>query len=323
MNKQVRLSASTIKTYMNCSYLFYQNYIRLVPQKLHESLPKGTLIHLVLELLLVKVRRHDMAKEIIASGTIKDAISVVRLIHKNLAKHGLDTPLIYKEVEACILVGLRQEYFSTDSKRDKLIEIKAEQQFSLPLNGYDITGTIDKIAVFKDKLIIYDYKSSKQKFSGEDKEANIQAMLYLWAARQLFPGKKEYIFKFIFLRFPKNPVQEHIYSETQIEGFSSWVAYIIKFMANMTEHDAYSNFAADDKNKSWLCKAGATWRCAYMDAFDYYELIDDQGNIVSHTLDIPLNIEKGYLISKKKYEGCARFTRAKEKEAIENFFEND
>lgn len=323
MNKQVRLSASTIKTYLNCSYLFYQSYIKLVPQKLHPSLPKGTLIHLILELLLLKVERHWLVHEIIKSNTVNISTSISRLIHKNLNKHGLDNSLVFKEVESCILVGLKQEYFGSNVEGKKLVEIKAEQQFSIPLGGYDITGTIDKIAIFEDKLIIYDYKSSKQKFSGEDREANVQAMLYLWAARQLFPGKKEYCFKFIFLRFPKNPIQEHVYNDTQIEGFSSWVAYIIKFMANMDEDAAYANFAADEKSKSWLCKAGATWRCPYMDAFEYYEVLDCLNNIVSTSIELPLNIDEDYQIVKKQYQGCARFIRVKQKEDIENFFENE
>lgn len=307
---------------MNCSYLFYQNYIQLVPQKQHESLPKGTLIHLALELLLLKSKRHPWVEIILKKNSINACASIAKLVHKNLAKHKLDTPLVYKEVENCILVGLKQEYFGKpkDGVKPKML---TEQQFSLPLDGYNITGTIDKIALFEDELIIYDYKSSKQKFSGDDKEANVQAMLYLWAARQLFPDKKKYSFKFIFLRFPRNPEQEHVYSDVQIEGFSSWVAYIIKQMANMDEHMAYSNFAADDKTKSWLCKAGATWRCPYMDSFEYYDLVDKENQVIKSSFQLPLNVPQGFRINKKKYEGCARFVRFKEKENIDNFFENE
>jgi hypothetical protein len=322
MSKQVRLSASTIKTFINCSYLFYQNYIKLVPQKQHESLPKGTLVHLVLELLLLKPKRKEMVQSILKFQSINSTPALARFVHKRLAKYNLDSSLVFKEIESWIITGLRNEYFGStiNGVKPKLL---TEQQFSLPLNDYEITGTIDKIAIFDDELIIYDYKSSKQKFSGEDKEANIQAMLYLWAARQLFPGKKKYSFKFVFLRFPRNPIQEHTYSEIQIDGFTSWIEYILPLMANMDAHAAHANFAADDKNKSWLCKAGATWKCPYLEAFEYFQVTDEKGNFVRNSLTIPLNVPLNHRISKKTYEGCARFVRAKAKEDIEDFYSNE
>jgi len=298
---------------MNCAYLFYQSYIELVPQKLHIALPKGTLVHLILELL---IDRYDYVNQILQKKTIAAVPSVYRLVRKNLKKAGLDDHVTLKEIESWVLVGLNADYFCSGAP-----EIRTEEQFEIDLDGIKVTGTIDKIGVFKDKIIIQDYKSSKQKFSGEDKEANIQAMLYLWAVRKLFPGKKSYEFRFVFLRFPRNPVQEHSYTENQIEGFSSWANYIIKIMADMDEISAYSNFAADDRHKSWLCKAGKTWKCPYMDGFEYYHIVDQSGEFVSAVFQPPLDLQEGYSAIKKLYKGCPRFDRSREKDAANDFLE--
>ena len=77
---------------------------------------------------------------------------------------------------------------------------------------------MDKPIIYKkDKTIkIVDYKSSKQKFRGEELTANIQAMSYSLASSKLWPKFKPTI-EFLFLRFPKSAIQQCVYAVEELE----------------------------------------------------------------------------------------------------------
>ena len=63
-------------------------------------------------------------------------------------------------------------------------------------------------------------------------------------------------------------------------GFEYFLESCFKLINSFNEKDAKSNYAKDGKN-SWMCKAGRTWRCPYLDAFDYYTLEDEEGKAIA------------------------------------------
>lgn len=307
-NKVVSLSASKIKTFCNCSYFFYLNYILRIPQSEHPSLPKGSLSHLILELLFEERHRKYLPK-IRKARSIYVVPALSRLTKKHLAKANLLNEDVLTEINTSVFVGLDNDFLCKGA-----LFTQGEYKFSIPCEDFLIGGFIDKIAVFKDRVVIFDYKTNKSKFSGDDKTANTQAFIYLWAARHLFPDKKKYVLKFLFLKYPKNPVQEHEYTQAQIDGFETWVKFIAKKIASFDEGSASSNFAADDNKRCWLCKAGKTWRCPYYNGFEYYASLNDKGEIIKTSLTPII----GDNIVIKKYEGCIRH-KSNEKDS---FFAN-
>ena len=157
-------------------------------------------------------------------------------------------------------------------------------------------------------MVIVDYKSSKAKFRGDDLEANIQAMMYSLASKKLWPKLKP-IVRFLFLRFPKQPIQELEFDDNQIKGFEHYLEYVNKYINNFDESSAESNFAVDNPKNKWMCSVG-NWKCPYKDSFDYYVKLNDKNEIVESNFTGEFKDIKGFTVEKRKYAGCPRHNNA-------------
>ena len=307
MKREKILSASRIKTLETCSWTYYCNYVLRLPQRQNEGSLRGTICHLVFELILKK--KHNKHKELISKASDLDGSpSVKRLIIKHLKRDAklhdlpMDSEANYDLMNKMIVVGLRYDFFGeggqvTDPEKEFLIESEDPK--------YKIRGFMDKPIVYeKDNSVkIVDYKSSKQKFRGEELTANIQAMSYSLAALKLWPKLKPTI-EFLFLRFPRSAVQQCVYTKEELEGFEYFLESCYKQINSFTEKDAKTNYAKDGSS-SWMCKAGKTWRCPYLDAFTYYELQDKDSNpLKSERKKENLKPKEGDKIVEKKYDGC-------------------
>ncbi len=307
MKKEKILSASRIKTLESCSWSYYCNYELKIPQRQNEGSLRGTICHLVFELILKK--KHNRHKELISKASSLDGSpSIKRLIIKHLNQDAKehDLPMNseenYELINKMIVVGLRYDFFGeggkvTDPEKEFLV-VSEEPK-------YKIRGFMDKPIMYKkDKTIkIVDYKSSKQKFRGEELTANIQAMSYSLASLKLWPTLKPTI-EFLFLRFPKSAAQQCVYTVEELEGFEYFLESCYKQINSFSEKDARTNYAKDGKS-SWMCKAGKTWRCPYLDAFDYYELQDKDSKFIrSARKKENLKQKKGEKIVEKRYDGC-------------------
>ena len=153
-------------------------------------------------------------------------------------------------------------------------------------------------------MVIVDYKSSKAKFRGDDLEANIQAMMYSLASKKLWPKLKP-IVRFLFLRFPKQPIQELEFDDDQIKGFEHYLEYVNNHINNFNENSAESNFAVDNPKNKWMCSVG-NWKCPYKDSFDYYVKLNDKNEIVESNFTGEFKDVKGFTVEKRKYAGCPR-----------------
>ena len=309
------LSASRIKTLENCSWLYWTNYHLKVPQRSNSGAMRGTLCHLIFELLLKKRHLHHY-KKILKYNNITGSPAIDRLVTKHLKKDGIfDDGESYEMCNHMLIVGLQNDFFGEGGKIDEP-EVKFLLENKDP--KYKIMGYIDKpIQYVKDgKVKIVDYKSSKNKFRGEELSCNVQAMAYTLASKKkLWPKIKDVLVEFLFLRFPRQPAQRIEVSEEQLKGFEYYLEHVYKIINNFTKKQAQTNFAVDGKN-SWLCKAGKTWKCPYHDAFDYYALVDSEGEVLKTAFkkkDLPE--KEDCKIKKMKYDGCP----AQQVEIIDDF----
>ena len=211
--KEKVLSASRIKTLETCSWSYWCNYHLKLPQKQNEGALRGTVCHLVFEMLVKKKHKKHFDK-IFKGNSIKRSPAVFRMVMKHLTQmeNSFDLPMTNEEnvelVDDMIVVGLNCDFFGWGGKVDK-----PEHEFLLENKDpeYKIRGFIDKPIVYKKgkKIKIVDYKSSKYKFRGEELHSNVQAMVYTLAAQQEWPEYSPTV-EFQFLRHPRSLSLIHI-----------------------------------------------------------------------------------------------------------------
>ena len=294
------LSASRIKTLETCSWVYWNNYHTKVPQSQNDGALRGTICHTIFELLLNK-RHLKNYKRIIKKNAIDGDKGVDKLVKKLSAKVKLDESN-YKLLNNMILVGLKNDFFGEGGEI-----VKPEYDFNIENDEpkYHIRGFIDKPIKIKKEMHIIDYKSSKYKFRGDDLEANIQAMMYSLASKKLWPKLKP-IVKFLFLRFPKQPIQELVFDDNQIKGFEHYLEHINDYVNKFDEELARSNFAVDSVKNKWMCQIGG-WKCPYKDPYKYYVKVNDKGEVIETSLEDNFKDIEGFKVETRKYEGCPKF----------------
>ena len=301
------LSASRIKTLETCSWVYWNNYHAKVPQSQNDGALRGTICHTVFELLLNK-RHLKNYKRIIKKNAIDGDKGVDKLVKKLSAKVKLDQSN-YKLLNDMILVGLKNDFFGEGGEI-----VKPEYDFDITNEEpkYHIKGFIDKPIKIKKEMHIIDYKSSKYKFRGDDLEANIQAMMYSLASKKLWPKLKP-IVKFLFLRFPKQPIQELIFTDEQIKGFEHYLEHINDYINKFDEESARANFAVDSQKNKWMCQVGG-WKCPYKDPYKYYVKVNEKGEVVETSLENNFKDIKGFKVETRDYEGCPKFQSSSKKD---------
>lgn len=314
----VRLSASRIKTLQSCSWSYYSNYILKLPQKNNSGAMRGTIAHLIFE-ILSNQRHHKYVKKIIKNGSCESVPSVWKLILKTARKIGLDLDETVKPlkkepeitnlqcIDKMILVGLKFDFNNIKGF------IESEWAFDITNDNpkYRIVGFVDRLVKEgKDRLIVRDYKSSKKTFGAEELESNLQSMIYTLALKKKFPNEyKEIIAKFLFLRYPEDPEKSSpVFSEIELAGFEHYLEYISNHIQNFNEEQGKSNFAKHDFTKKWMCKTKSGWQCPYLNNFKYKVLLDKDKKIVKSVFaseEIAKNdIKEGFTVEEREYEGC-------------------
>jgi hypothetical protein len=306
------LSASRIKTLETCSWVYWNNYHTKVPQSQNDGALRGTICHTVFELLLNK-RHLKNYNRIIKKNAINGDKGVDTLVKKLAKKVKLDDSN-YKLLNDMILVGLKHDFFGEAGDI-----VKPEYPFDIESQEpkYRIRGFIDKPIKTKKEMHIIDYKSSKYKFRGDDLEANIQAMMYSLASKKLWPKLKP-IVKFLFLRFPKQPIQELTFTDEQITGFEHYLEHINDYVDKFDENSAKANFAIDNEKNKWMCKIGG-WKCPYKDPYEYYVKVNDKGEVIETSLQNNFKDIKGFKVETRKYEGCPKWPQLKQGENHDAF----
>ena len=86
---QTPLSASRIKTAQSCSWLYWCKYKLGLPEKSNDGARRGSICHLVFEVLGVPKRKKYFNK-IIKTQDVFSVPSIRRLIFKHAEKEGVD-----------------------------------------------------------------------------------------------------------------------------------------------------------------------------------------------------------------------------------------
>lgn len=304
MNKEkIKLSASKIKTIEGCSWLYYSKYILKLPDISNSGASRGTICHLIFELLLNK-RHKKYFKDLCSgkSGVIKNP-PIHRLILKHAKKLKVDDEENLDLIYDMIQTGLQNDFFCSGSKI-----IHAEDEFFIEEKDFIINGFIDKIAEYKDGSIkVFDYKSSKSKFSKEEIDFNLQNLIYSLAVFKKYQTIPD--LSFIFLKFKKQPLQEAPKpTEEQLQGFMAYLAYVAGYLSSFDEKSAVANLAAKSVKKKWMCGSDieGKWICPSRNPTTYYVGIDKNEKFIKSSFkrDDLLKEPKIEIINKIEYKGC-------------------
>ena len=128
-------------------------------------------------------------------------------------------------------------------------------------------------------------------------------MIYSLAAKKAWPELKPKV-EFLFLRFPKAPTQELEFTDEELRGLESYLGHVYEIINNFDEELGKTSYAKDKRKVQWLCKAGRTWRCPYIDPFDYYRVVDGEGKVLRSSFKNDLEANENETVEKAKYEGC-------------------
>lgn len=285
--------------------MYWVQYQHKIPQRGNEGSLRGTIVHLVFELLLKpKHRKHyDMC---LSAKSISGSKAIRRLVVRNLIKAGILNTDNYELCDQMLIVGMKNDFFGEGG-----VLGKPEHRFELVSEDpeYRIRGVIDKTVLYNgNRLEIVDYKSSKKKFSEEELVANIQAFTYSLVGYKMM-GATDVSAKFIFLRYPRAPLQTVTPTKSQLEGFEHYLAYMYKLVNNFDETKAQSNMAAHNQKSRWMCKAGK-WECPYLKAFKYFAIKGTDGSIGRSSFKREeLHPEPGEKVAILSYAGCPAHMR--------------
>ena len=301
--EKIRLSASKIKTLDTCSWLFFSKYHLKVPDTTNDGASRGTIVHLIFELMLKPRHKKKYFTKLKKSPTaILRCKPLSRLLTKHTKRLNVDDKDNLALIYQMLYVGFNHNFYCKGSK-----DLKEEEHFEIEGENFVINGFIDKKAFYKNKIDIWDYKSSKAKFNKEDIESNYQALMYSLATLKkdgLIPEVK-----FLFLRFPDSPEQAAPkLTEEELEGFEMFLSELADLLADYDEDKALENLAKNGTKYRWLCgsEKPGKWICPVRRSFEFFSLIEkSSGRIIksAHT-EHELEASAGQEIVKQDYEGC-------------------
>jgi hypothetical protein len=175
--------------------------------------------------------------------------------------------------------------------------------------GAKIKGFIDDMARYKDKFVIRDYKSQKDKFSDDELEHNIQAIIYQLYVWEKF--KMPAVVEFVMLRHPskKKKPNNHLQivepkNVPQLMGLKAYLDHMYFVVNSYGLSEAFSNFCSKDSFCQYVCQ--------FKNPFNYQSVVDKNGEM-RYNLPLdkePENLEPGDSVIIKKYAGCPKYHKA-------------
>lgn len=329
------LSASRIKTAESCSWLYWAKYKLKLPDTSNDGAKRGSICHLIFELLGVKKRKKYFNK-IIKTQDVFSVPSIKRLIMKHARREEVDDDENIQMIKEMTFNGLTYDFFGKDLGRPT--KEVSEQDFNIVKNDgkirYRIRGFIDKLFLYKGKkfALIRDFKTSKEVFKGKDAEDNLQDLMYSLAVHHMFPEYENKQSEFLFLKFDLDPeakksgvLRMEPLDKDDLLGFEMHLSEVQKYLDGFSEKHAKQNFAL---HKGWptdksfsgklLCgfatkkgelKLDGTkkWHCAMKFDFFYYEVKKANGQVAFTCFEDEFSedlVPEGGSYEYKFYAGC-------------------
>lgn len=319
MSKLTRLSASKIQCLEKCAASFFYKYLELVPDLGNKGAFRGSICHNIFECLGNSRHFHKYIARITNESTVLNIPSIKKLIVKQARSLKLDldedVPPIKREpivstldcIDKMILVGIKEDFINLGKK--KLIQAELDFEITNENPKYHIVGFVDRLFEEVDTISFSDFKSSKVKYSAKDLDENLQAKMYLLAARKLFPRYKKRKARFVMLRFPDSPIQEvENKTDAQLDEFEKELEKITGQIEKFTYRDAQRNtqMPLTKSRGGGLCFSHRTGhRCPYIDPFNYYQLIGQWGDVIKSVREgDPREEKEGHTWIQKRHEGC-------------------
>lgn len=321
---RTRLSASRIKTFYSCSYLYYAKYVLKAPDPSNEGASIGSVVHLLCEILFNKDKYFQLVEEIKSSGIFPEGVK--RLSAIKLKKTGFYSDAAFEKTLRFLLTALKVDFWIDGATVIK----KPEEEFLIDNEKFQLYGLIDKYGLFQDpdgswRAEIRDMKTSKERFTENEMDFSIQAMAYLLAVKKAHPEVDllKSTVKFIMLQFPDDPIQEFkLQNEFQILGFATYLENTQLSLDSFRYVNRLDNPASKQKYPKsedgfkgpLMCgrakypgelkKDGTKmWHCVYKFGFDYWVAIDANKKILFSSFD-EIKPTAKFSVEKKKYKGC-------------------
>jgi len=187
--KDLRLSATMLKTWLQCPLQFQLNYIERLPQPANTSFSLGNAVHHALELANISLMKTHK------QFTNEEVEEFVQEFRDYLAKTHLDS-MEYFESGATMVRG---ELLGLDLN-ERVIDAEVEFDITTP-EGVRIYGFIDKVSQVNETTIkITDYKTSKIAMSWDEAKVDEQLSMYDLAATVLYPQFPNRILELKYVR---------------------------------------------------------------------------------------------------------------------------
>jgi len=170
--------------------MYHAKYVLGIPDKGNDGSSRGTVCHLIFE-VLGDPRRKKTYNKIIKTQDVFSVESIKRLIFKYAKRLGVDDDDNIELIKKMTLNGLMYDFFGLSKGKPSLAV--SEQDFEIVVNDgkfkYKIKGFIDKLFLYKKQkfALIRDFKTSRETFKGKDVKDNLQDYMYSLAVKHLFP----------------------------------------------------------------------------------------------------------------------------------------
>ena len=184
------ISVSRVKRFEQCPSSFEMRYVQRLKSEPGLPLHFGNLMHDTLETTMTEIVDAKIA------GPFPKEM-MMEVYREAFEKNEHISEFEIFEEGRHILV----DYAARNGIVDYARHIGIEQRFELPLAGWNFLGFMDRVDDLGDDHInIRDYKTNRVLFDRDQVDSDLQASIYTWAAKQLYPNAKKISFTFDMLR---------------------------------------------------------------------------------------------------------------------------
>lgn len=195
-----KLSASKMKTFLECPRKFYYSYIDKMPRRDTEIFTFGSAVHHGLETVTLPRINNPMP---ITDADYQTAYQAFR----NYMSRGVDDSAVVHDTslfnEGIELIKRELDRVKAAPVPEKILAV--EQEFDLEFQeGVRIYGFIDKVTELdSNTLLITDYKTSRIPLSWEEATTDEQISMYDLACSVLYPQYSKIVLELNYLRLDK------------------------------------------------------------------------------------------------------------------------